>query len=242
MKNRIFLVSGILTLFAITPTFVCLSAPKMLLMGAVQFPATIKKTPHIRIYYQGTKIICESDNEAKKLLFSIAKDRHLKSFYLLITQDFQFESEKIESNTIKYLKVNPNQNYKLYRLTLERDHSSSSTKGALSRQIAKKELPKFKWHIENKCVDPTTGRFPDNTIIVCCNPEFVEELHGGNHVELPKIIIKKDVLSIAGSEEQLHDDATALILASMDYNALHTQVKQMIKHDYETKVVALMNQ
>jgi len=56
---------------------------------------------------------------------------------------------------------------------------------------------------------------------------------------LPTIVIKNDVLAIAGSETQLQDNAIGLLLSSLDYNPLHPIFKTHMRQEQQKIIVAL---
>ena len=64
-------------------------------------------------------------------------------------------------------------------------------------------------------------------------------MRGGNELELPKIYIKEDVLTLAGSDSQLHDQAIQALLSSVDYNALHSSIKQKVRQDLALKTIII---
>lgn len=194
-----------------------LSHNKKLFMGSIKFPEAIITIPNLRIYYKGQIITCESNNETKNLAFSIAEESKIVSFYLLITEKITYASEK---NTIKYLKAI--QPYKIYKLTLDNENDTET------------------WAIESIAPNLYDNKIPDNTIIVCCNPEYIDTIKGGTTIMLPDIIIRNDILQLVGSEKQLHEHLNELLLASLDYDTIHARIQQEIKPNYQQKTIVAL--
>lgn len=183
----------------------------------VQFPAVLKTMPTLCMYYCGNRIKPDDYNAKNKILFSILENRLCTRFWLVIT-DTVPQWEIITENTIDHLKIDPSHNYKFYSLSLVMQEGA------------------YAWNIQEVAI-PATGKLPDNTLILAYNPDFVDRLEGGNAIELPTIIIKQDIVDIAGSQELLHEQSIELLLSSLDYNALHANIEQDIRHDKHTKIV-----
>jgi hypothetical protein len=184
--------------------------------------------PDISIYCSGYKIKCDIDHNSKRIFFSILDDRMQTDFSILVADSIVFETE---SNTVKYLKINQHKKYKFYTLRLkEIVNDDPHNKEALPQS-------KFVWQIREERLFYANGRIPDATIIICYNPSFIETMRGGNSVEFPTIVIKPDILTVVGSELNLHDSSVQLLLSSLDYNALHSRTKEEIKQDAALKSI-----
>jgi len=218
---------------------------RLLLMGTVQYPTGIERVPILRVYCGGNKIKCEINNENKKLTFTIPGYRNQSCFYLLITEMIEFVSE---NNVVLYLKIPTNFAYKLYELQVVRDEP---TKGELpegTNNTGKSEQQKaiYRWKSIKEIRLADNGRIPDNAIILCDNPEHifgikggVAGVEGGTAYELPTIVMRDDLLELAGSEKKLHELSNRLVLASLDYDTIHASVPQMINQKTAKTIVAL---
>lgn len=231
-KGNSFIVFSILSILAIGYPCKSLASGTSLLLGSIQFPQSVKSTPNIPIYHKGVKVPCEVDHELKKAMFNIVKNRHCREFHLLIVEEFAFESEE---NVIKYLKIDTTKKHKLYRLSLERNSTPNSSRGTLTRQAVETK-PEYRWNTEEVMVDVEDGRIPDDAIIICFDPSYVATVQGGSSIELPKIILKEDLLTSVGSEENLHDVFASLILSSLDYDMLHTKMS-LKTQSYQNKTI-----
>lgn len=211
---------------------------KILLIGAIQYPHVIEKVPIVRVYCSGNRIQCVGD-ENKKLTFSIPVSRFQSGFYLLITETIEFVTE---DNVVLYLKVPSNTPYKLYTLQrvseLSKDADTSNIGSDRSKTV-------YRWNVKENMQLTEDGKIPDNAIIVCTDPDHIYGLEGefaGSEesavFELPKLIIRYDLLSFVGSEHELHEISNRLLLSSLDYDAIHAAVPQEINHKAKT-VVAL---
>jgi len=202
------------------------SLDKVIYVGNILFPHSLQKTPQMAIYRGGQKIKTETDDTSKKVQFTISEDKNYKTFYVLIAQDIQ---PKIQNNTVQFLSVAPTQNYKFYKI----EHIKKSSDDANKKDT-------YTWDIVGGKVRKD-GRIPDNTLIIVYNPDYIEKLEGGNELELPKIIIKQNILEIGGgTEEKLHDEEAALLMASLKLNIIHTPEKSEIKQFRDKKLIIAM--
>jgi len=216
-------------------TFCHLSArsPSTVLPCTIEFPKSIKVIPQICVYQSGERFSCELDKAGKRVCFTLPVDKLCTNFSLLITEKFQYESEQ---NTIQYLKVDTTQAYKFYALELVRAPRKRYRLPSEKNKIEKKI--KDRWIVSKKELE-TNGRIPDDAIIVLLDSEFVDTLKADNTFEFPTIVIRSDVLAIAGSETKLQDKAIELLLSSMDYSPLHSNFKFDTKQDKQNIIVAI---
>ena len=196
---------------------------KKILVGSVQFPKNIQYMEDICIYYGGKKITTEVDKEGKRISFSLSEKKHRAIFYLLVVDCAQMSLQTTESNTVQYLKTIPNAPYKFYILELIDGYDKNE---------------KSFWRIKQTNL-PTSRHIPDDTIIVCYNPDFIEKVDGGSEIEFPKIYIKENILALVGSDSLLHDQTVQALLSSIDYNALHSSIKHHVKQDIALKTIII---
>jgi len=193
-----------------------------LIMGTIQFPNTVQKVPTPRIYYGGRIVLRESYNDTKTVTFSIPKSKYTNSFYMLITESIGCQTR--QDNIIDYLKISPEKKHKLYGLRLLENQTD-------------KDSENYHWDIIKIQIDPT-GRIPDNTIIICLPAKYIDQITGGNALELPTIKIKSNIIDLAGSEEKFNEATIALLLASLDSDTIHTPVEQAVKHVNKHTLIA----
>lgn len=246
MKKCINLVSLIFSFLTIGHTHTLLSYTKGLFIGSIQFPTTLNHVPAMRVFCGGNKISCEKNDVSKRITFTIPEDKHRTVFPLIITENVKFEVEA-GSNTVKFLKIPPRQRYKLYMLELlkvaKADAPQPSKTTRVSHLYESSEtdlLYSYEWLIHEEKNSLVDGRLPDDAIVVYFNPEYVQSLKGGNAFELPRIIIKKDVAKLAGSEEKLHDISKSLLLSSLDLNAIHANVQAQVTQEYHRTLITLV--
>ena len=202
-----------------------------LFMGSIQFPHSLETIPDLRIYCGGHKIACENGKN-NRTSFAIRGERQRTTFYLLITKTIAYDT--IEKNTIRHLTISPSQPYKFYRLTLYAQEPS------LFDEAPKNQKPTYTWNIQEQRL-PFKNRIPDDAIIICYNPEYVDSIEGGNAIELPTIHIKSDIVDLVGSENMLHEKSVELLLSSLDHDALHATIKQELKHDQKTIIAVTIS-
>lgn len=220
-----------------------------LMMGTIQFPSDLAAVPSIRVYRGGRIIPCESDAYSKKITLTIPREPREETFYLLVTEAIQFhqlESEYDEDdaqNTISFFRLPQKQAYKLYKLNLvcERQEQSGDplqsykhmfegdAASHFSSKKGKTKQEKYIWKITEETLSKETRRIPDDTIIVYFSPNLVESIAGGTKFELPTIKMKTDILSLVGSEKNLHDLSDGLLLSCLDHEPLHTTMQQKVR-------------
>lgn len=196
----------------------------------IQFPTSLQIVPSLPIYYGGHKIPCETNDEAKQLLFTLPKIDVINQLYLYIGEEFRFE---VEENTVKYLKAPRNKEYKFFSLKLTKQENLPKSNELDGERLRMPEPSvDYQWHIEEKQLD-ASRRLPDNTIIICFNPDYISHLEAGNDTNLPRIIVKENICELAGSENQIHETAEQLLLSAIDYNALHKKIERVVKNDHQ---------
>jgi len=217
MKNQLFTV---ISLALLTGSNVSRGDNQMLFMGSIQFPQTLEALPELRIFCKGHKIKCEKTNGSKKLSFALQDLRRRSSFYLVVTNTINYAIR--EHNTVAHLTIDPKKPYKLYHLQFVQGFDQDAP---------------YRWLVEEQRLPLKNGRIPDDAIIICYDPNFVESVGGGNAIELPTIHIKSNIVDLLGSEKKLHDKSIELLLASIDHNALHSDIHQELRPDYQQKTI-----
>ena len=96
----------------------------------------------------------------------------------------------------------------------------------------------YSWYITESSDELDQGKIPDDTIIVCYDPEYVDKLEGGTNIDLPRIIIKDNILELVGSEDKLHELSTTLLLSSLDSDSMHSKIEHEVKQNNQTMLVA----
>jgi len=222
-------------LMSLLAIFFCLNvvghSSSTVLPCTIEFPKIVNDIPQVCMYQGGERFTCEVDQEGNRACYTLPVEKTCTSFSLVITSSLQYESEK---NTVQYLKVNPNHPYKFYRMELMKAPRRRY------RVPSEKNLPepKDQWIVAQEELEEN-GRIPDDAIIVLLNADYVETIRADEGFELPTIVIKDDILAIAGSEKKLHDDAIELLLSSLDYNPLHASAKAYTKLDKQKILVAM---
>lgn len=190
----------------------------------VQFPTTLKAIPPIYMYYCGSPIKPDDYNTRNKLLFSFLENRMRTRFWLVVT-DTMPKLEMLIDNTVDYLKIDSSRNYKFYALTL------------MAKEIANTEKIEYVWNVQEGPIPAKNGRLPDDTLILNYNADFVDRLEGGNAIELPTIVIKQDIVKLAGSEKSLDLLHEQSIMTAIDYNAIHAPLEQEVCYHSDPKTI-----
>jgi hypothetical protein len=194
----------------------------------VEFPRAVKKIPELCIYHKGERFVGEADTTGHRTCFHLPIDRSCTTFTLLVTQGIQFESEQ---NTVQFLKIDPQQPYKLYSMQLVR------TPRRRSMDLQQQQQNSDQWIISSERVD-VHGRIPDETIILLMDPRYIDRVEGSSGFELPEIYIKENVLELAGSLQHLLDQSIELVVASLDYKPIHASLKAATRQEGEHLIIA----
>ncbi len=238
MNKTVFLCSMTLLLMSATPI---MSASQSMFIGTIQFPATIKKVPNLRIWYGGHKITGETNNRTKQLIFSIPEIGESKKFHIVISDSIQFEMEEDADNTAKYMKIGNNKPYKcceIVRMKQEQSfHTNATYEYTGSRPLINESKVAYSWKITKKGLD-NNRQLPENAIVICFPSDYVDRIEGGNKSELPRIMVKQDLLERVGSEQKLHDQATELLLSAINFDTMHTKITQEIKNQPTKTIIA----
>lgn len=209
---------------AISPIFSFTITNPTLFTIPIEFPTLLKKIPqnlqNIYLYYCGQRIHRDAHTTHNKLFFSILESRMITHFYLIIINSMP-DPEFITGNVVDYLKIDDSHHYKFYSLSL------------IAQEAKNDKKTEYVWIIQEISI-PSSGRLPDNTVIMSYDPDLVDHLEGGNAIELPTIILKKDISSL---EEITNQQSIEIILSTLDYNAFHEAAKTELIHDPETKTI-----
>jgi hypothetical protein len=221
----------LVSLISLALTSINLKASSLIL-GTIQFPSTLLTVPTVRLYCAGQIVPSTIDQKNKTISFTIPKYAQQYHFYLLIAQKVHFApaSSRYQAgtttNTAAYLKLEPSQQYKLYSLLLIPELTSDN-------QL------RYTWRITPAQLDPHELKIPDDTLIFCYNPAWVENIKGSNSFELPTIKISNNVVEMCGSEQAFQTMSAHIMLACLDSDTLHaTQGKQHMWHNENRITIA----
>lgn len=210
---------------------------KGLFIGNIQFPNSLEMVPNVRVYYAGRKIASETDDFGKKIIFSIPELKQRNFFYMLITPDIEFCSHE---NTVPFLQLKKGSKHKFFAMQLIPYEVPQKKHKKLGNGTFQKSEIAYTWYIKELNLTLADGRIPDDTIIVCYNPEFVQSLEGGNAIEFPKIMIKPDLLKMVGSEAKLHQISNKWFLAALNTDTIHETLQPEFKINPQAKTVIAM--
>lgn len=229
----LYYISLLLSLIFMTLPMQGISSP--LLLGSIQFPVAVPVAMALPIFYDGRKIESEVNEAHHKIMFEIPWIRGQYRVYVLITEK---DPQKVYKplldtdsvyNTIDYLKLPHDQPYKLYCLTLVPVTDAPQSKNAIHQTC-------WTWHIEQIAL-PAGGQIPDQTITILYFPQLVDLLEGGNHMTLPTIVMRSDMLTLCESVSSLYQDTVKLQLAALDTNAIHAPIKKSIQQNANKTIV-----
>jgi len=200
---------------------------KALRLGTIQFPHSIRTVPSIRVYYAGQKVPTQIDSESKKITFTVSANE--QRLHVVVTPHPTFKMVKDE-NTIECLKVDTD-NYKYFFITFVK--KSNKKEGITTIE------PEYEWNIKSEPLH--NGRIPDDALIICYDPQYINAVNGGNAFELPYIQIHDNILQLVGSESQLQDLSTKLLLSCIDFDTVHATIHREIKRQGHPKTILAMD-
>ncbi|HEV2916218.1 MAG TPA: hypothetical protein VGW78_00570 [Candidatus Babeliales bacterium] len=181
-------------------------SPIGLLIGKIVFPLSQALT--YELTYGGQKITTEIDGST--LIFRMPINKHQQSFFLLFIEDFdnvyKIGESAIEQKTVDYQIARAGILYHFFELQKDNDA----------------------WIVAPQLL-PDNGRIPDNTIIVRCPADYLKSIEGGSYYQLPTIVLKDNIIELAGSEEQLQEKSVALHMASLDIAPFYEPMKETKK-------------
>ncbi len=204
-----------------------------LMLGTIRFPPSIHTVPAIRIYCGGRIITSSIDQKNKTISFSIPRYAQQSHFPLVIAEKVSFahiasKYQSATNNTAAYMKLDQGQPYKFYSLLLVPEFSGESEQAQL----------RYTWRIKNEVIDSSL-KLPDDAIIICCDPNLIDGIHGTNNFELPTIVVTPNVLKLSSSEQSFYEKSTQIMLASLDSDAMHApQDKQPIRQEENRIIIA----
>lgn len=226
IKSTIFGFLGLIVLIISTTLY----GQRGLFIGTIQFPNSLSTVPNIRVYYAGQKIVCETNDDTKKVIFSIPELKERGLFYLLICPEIEFCSHE---NTVPFLKLKRGSTHKFYLL----QRVVSENKNKKNKQ--KTNLVEYGWVVKEFTLDLPDGRIPDDTIIVQYHPDYIQAIEGGNAIEFPKIIIKNDILTIVGSEQKFHNLCNSWFLSALNTDTIHGSLQQDFLNTQSKTILAM---
>jgi hypothetical protein len=200
--------ASILTIFIFTHTIFIYPSAISIRTGAIEFPLTLQRIPNVEIFYEGQKIKVEI--ETNKLVFNIPMSRMQWRFFILFVENADYVLKSSDGltvqNTVDYQIVQSGIPYRVFELQTQGDQ----------------------WLIAERLL-PDNGRIPDSTIIVYFPPNYIDTVTGGNRLELPHVLIKDNIVELAGGEELLQEKADELSLATIDTAMLHMPMKETVR-------------
>jgi hypothetical protein len=215
---RILIIPAILVVFSLQ-AFI----DRTIYFGSIQFPTTLERIPGIRIWHEGKILPVELDHGLAKLSFEVAVERGRASFYLVVTDGITIEAQ---DNTIRYFRISPGASYKIYFIERVR----LQVEGTLS----------YRWIVHE--VHIPLVRLPDDALIVYCPAHYVQEVVAStSSLELPKIVIKPDLIEQLGSPLALYDAFIKVQLQAINFDAMHDTIVKRVKVDASPKTIIAMN-
>jgi hypothetical protein len=211
-------------IFAIFSTGVPVLAAPSLLGFTLQFSKN-STLVNIAVIYSGNQVVATThETSTPKITLEIPKNSDQTHFEVLVTPatiDFQLKQlpEDLEiQNTVDYLKINPQADYKYYVLDFIEDA----------------------WHIAEKTL-PETGRIPDRAIIIECYPEWIVDFKGGSAMELPTLYLNNTTGELGSTEEDFQDAIVKLELTALDSKIIHPPVRRKTQTISDKKRVLIMD-
>lgn len=202
--NKKSLFSTILVFLSLSSLFLQAFTDRKLIVGTIDLPSNFEKMTNVRVWHGGKIIACDIDSKSKKISFELSIEKSQTFFYLVVVDDI---IPSIEDNTVHYFSATKSADYKIYSLTCSQEPNSETLSQWTIKQL----------HIP-------LSRIPDDAIIVYFPGSFVDHLEGGSSIELPKLVLKKNL-----NQETVHTAFTKQLLKAINYDSLHASITRDIK-------------
>lgn len=230
IKTHFYLLLLLISATLATPKLVGVS----LMLGTIQFPSSIPNVPSIRIYCGGQIVPCTIDHDNKTVSFNVPKYAQQFHFSLLVAEKISFghsnsKYQSPENNIPSYIKLENGQPYKLYSLLLVPEINQENSDTRL----------RYTWRIKQEALSDGDLKVPDDAIIVCYNPDWIQSVKGANPFELPTVEITHNLLQLCGGEKSFSEKSTKIMLAALDSDTMHAiQNKKHIKQHENRLTIA----
>jgi hypothetical protein len=202
--NKKSLFSTILVFLSLSSFFLQAFTDRKLIVGAIDLPSHFEKMTNVRVWHGGKIIACDIDSKSKKISFELSIEKSQTFFYLVVVDDI---IPSIEDNTVHYFSATKGADYKIYSLIYSQETNNETVPHWIIKQL----------HIP-------LSRIPDDAIIVYFPGSYVDHLEGGSSIELPKLVLKKDL-----NQETVHTAFTKQLLKAINYDSLHASITRDIK-------------
>ncbi|KKP23808.1 MAG: hypothetical protein SZ59_C0003G0032 [candidate division TM6 bacterium GW2011_GWF2_28_16] len=172
------------------------------LKGYIQTEQDLKSTPQIKVLFNG-KEVTSDENGFYSIPLDHSFNNNFNKYYFLACKEIKQNVDK--KNTIKYLSIPNNFNYKLY--------------SCLKNNVTGKfELTEEKLIHKDKII-------PNNCIITLINPNFIEKIEtwninlNNNFIALPKIKLVSNRTS-----QKIYRQSDKSLAKSLDCKPFHEEV------------------
>ncbi len=209
---------------------------RTLMIGTIKLPHSVASLPTApRIYHNGKIIKCSPTRDNDAFTFTIPRMDQQFRFSVIITEAIESTINEVkikdsQQNTISYLKVPEHQKYKMYTLLLIPQFLSGDN-------IKSAEL-QYQWKIKPDTLIGHTRQIPDDALIICYDPEWIDSIAGENSFDLPTISLRQDIAS--NTSHKFHEKSLELSLNAMNFDTWHEAASENpMKHDPRNKRVII---
>ncbi|RTL06839.1 hypothetical protein EKK58_03950 [Candidatus Dependentiae bacterium] len=206
-------------------SFVIITAPSSpWILASLHYEGGIGTLP-TPLYYDGNNIMPHLNKQKNHLDFEIPRSRNNQTYYIVVTEQIIPVSKKTVSqphefigNTIDYLRVPKENDYRLYKICL--------TSEIVSNQKGHPEKIDY-WEV-TEMILPENGQLPPQTLIIYDLPERVLSFEsGGSLISWPTMYM-----------ESVTKDTAFLHLAALDLNTIHVPFKKTYAIDKKRVIIA----
>ena len=211
MKKHMYFLLVSLICLIVSSNLLCQS----LIMGTIQFPRDLPSIPGIRIYHSGKIINATPDHENKTLTFSLPRYGQQFKYTILVTRSLDFATTKSDLGTmIDFMRLAAGQDYKMFTLLLvPKCKEPHEREAKLS----------YTWRIKQDLILNREHKIPDDAIVICLDPQWVDTMSGTSELELPTLFIKSNLEQICGSQSIFYDQLAQIVLTAMDSDIYHNR-------------------
>ncbi|HTM06738.1 MAG TPA: hypothetical protein VL201_05885 [Patescibacteria group bacterium] len=200
------------------------------ILGSLQYEGGFGNHP-TPLYYEGNNITPSSNKQKTHFDFEIPRSRNHQIYYVIVVEQVIPVSKKsitgeVILNTIDYLKVPKETDYRLYQLHLESEivtHHKGKTEKI------------YYWEV-TEMILPENGQLPAQTLIIYDLPERVLSFEsGGSLLSWPTLYMHTP----SKHDQSFVDRLTQISFSVVDLNAIHIPIKKTIAHANDQKKVII---
>lgn len=233
---------GIMIVFALSSLHMTDAASIVYYNMAVHYPIkTIKRPSLVALYKGGVYALKEGS-------FEIYDERDCDEFHIVITTNIKLPNSS-EINGLETAEDCPYTLFKLMRKSKTREIQANHLScapvilGPVQLEVIEYwDIQEVKTNKQDQESNHSVIKIPDNTIIVLMNPDYITKIVSEPwkpddiFIKLPTLIFDETI-----DEKSLHELATKMLFASVDFSAFNKKVTKTSKTIAQNRILSVQN-